>query len=113
MTDDESRPSLHERLEALGETLSPSDQPRNPSAVLGALIKVLEDGGTTVKDELFPKSQEDAEADAAAESHKQEIEQLQARIDQLEGKDQPPSSSGQPGSGPAGAGVGSTGGADT
>lgn len=88
MPDDERDQSLHEQLEALGETLSPSDQPRNPAAVLGALIKVLEDDGTKVKDELFPKDPEQADADAQAEAHKQEINQLQARIAQLEGKDQ-------------------------
>jgi hypothetical protein len=65
--------TLIEDLQRLGEGLGPQDQPANLHQVVGALVKVLEDSGTTVPDSLFPPDPEVAER-----------ERLKARLAELE-----------------------------
>ena len=69
--------SLIEDLAKLGDTLVSHELPGDISKTVGAIVKVLENEGVKVTDDLFPHD-EPASGDSA------EIDQLKARIAELE-----------------------------
>lgn len=68
--------SLIEDLTKLGDTLVSHELPADVSKTVGAIVKVLESEGVKVSDNLFPH--DEPASDTA------EIDQLKARIAELE-----------------------------